>query len=966
MAVKAKSNKPEQKSNWFTANNRLYPLVVFLFSFLLYANTTLNGYNLDDELVTINHPLTSQGISGLPKIFSSPFYSDNMGYSYDYRPITLASFAIEHQFFGDNPAVSHFFNALIFALLCVVLFFCLCRLFSSFGPMLPLVASLLYAAHPIHTETIASIKGRDELLSVFFALCSLWWFAKHTNGSFIKALAGGSVFFLLSLLSKISTLSFAIAIPLTLVLLLNAPLVRSLAIGLLLSLLSVSLVNLLLPQKLWFIFGTALVTTFVYVISNPTAWPLIIEKLKLLQKPFESPVMRTDSSSSLPAWLQRLQISWFSRLALPLITLGLLLASVYTLSKDLTILGNSLLILAIGPGLLLFTGWKRSALVLAGTCAVIYSLALTDAYFNFSLATVTVALVFNVMLHYRQRNYILVVALLVFIIFSWIAFQTIQFLFPVLILLGIVAPRLKFLYKYGRWLYAIIPILAVVSFPFTYSFKNLPAVINISLLLLTAFLYTRNKSRILLNALFYATFAVVLISEAAYIHYNQREEIAKEIYFETDRYLDPLAILQASNNAKGNVLIAAHKTSVATNKAVQQINTVGTKPVTGFVYDRPLDYSEAPVQISSTPAVRTATGLDIMLHYFKLVWVPYPLSFYYGYKIIDAKTFNDASVIVSLVLHLVLLFAGLFFIRKNSLVAWSIFFYLLTLAPFSNIIQTVPGGLGERYLLIPSIAFCVLLSWALVSVLPATIKSNKTIYGLPQVSFFACALLLLSYGGFTFVRNTQWKDKVTLMRRDIAYVNESAQANNLLAISLINKSFEATSVDEQHQLQIEALGHFKQALFIYPRFFNVAFDIGRTYTLLNQPDSAIQAFKYAIQLNPAYTESQMNISDLLIGQQKYTEAIPYLQEYIRYRPQEYSGYEKLSLIYFKNGQLEKSLDVNRQAAAQMPNNMAPYLNMARTFYQLNQPDSVVTYAQKALVIAPGNPDARQLLNAVKK
>src|ERR1039458_9564470 len=82
------------KRNW-------HPAIIFCFSFLLYFNTVFNDYNLDDELVTRNHPLTSQGISAIPKIFTSNYYSDAMGYAYGYRPLVHVSFAIEHQLFGD-------------------------------------------------------------------------------------------------------------------------------------------------------------------------------------------------------------------------------------------------------------------------------------------------------------------------------------------------------------------------------------------------------------------------------------------------------------------------------------------------------------------------------------------------------------------------------------------------------------------------------------------------------------------------------------------------------------------------------------------------------------------------------------------------------------------------------------------------------------------------------------------------
>ncbi|MCK5029515.1 MAG: hypothetical protein KAR57_07770, partial [Bacteroidales bacterium] len=71
--------------------------------------------------------------------------------------------------------VSHFLNVLLYALTALVLFILLERLFSNHKSdkwywSLPFVASLLFLAHPIHTEVVANIKGRDEILSLLGVL----------------------------------------------------------------------------------------------------------------------------------------------------------------------------------------------------------------------------------------------------------------------------------------------------------------------------------------------------------------------------------------------------------------------------------------------------------------------------------------------------------------------------------------------------------------------------------------------------------------------------------------------------------------------------------------------------------------------------------------------------------------------------------------------------------------------------
>ena len=122
---KIKSGKANQdiiKGGSPVRRNLKWHFFLFLFSFLLFANCIPNDYNLDDELVTKNHVLTSKGVASIPEIFSSSYYKDQSGYEYEYRPIVLSSFAVEHQFFGDNATISHFINVFLYALVCVFIY----------------------------------------------------------------------------------------------------------------------------------------------------------------------------------------------------------------------------------------------------------------------------------------------------------------------------------------------------------------------------------------------------------------------------------------------------------------------------------------------------------------------------------------------------------------------------------------------------------------------------------------------------------------------------------------------------------------------------------------------------------------------------------------------------------------------------------------------------------------------------
>ncbi|MDV7399776.1 hypothetical protein RZS08_50645, partial [Arthrospira platensis SPKY1] len=73
-----------------------------------------------------------------------------------YRPLSLLFFALEYQFFGENPFVGHLFNLLWYALTCFVLWKVLRSLLSSMDAKsrdwISLMGTLLFVAHPLHTE----------------------------------------------------------------------------------------------------------------------------------------------------------------------------------------------------------------------------------------------------------------------------------------------------------------------------------------------------------------------------------------------------------------------------------------------------------------------------------------------------------------------------------------------------------------------------------------------------------------------------------------------------------------------------------------------------------------------------------------------------------------------------------------------------------------------------------------------
>ena len=122
------------------------------------------------------------------------------------------------EFFGNNPHTGHWINErLLFAGSCALFFRLLIILFKDFplGKEISLAAVLLFASHPVHTEAVANIKGRDDILNFLFFVLSLTCLLQGVDRNKPKYFWLSALFFFLALLCKEIAVTFLAVIPLT-------------------------------------------------------------------------------------------------------------------------------------------------------------------------------------------------------------------------------------------------------------------------------------------------------------------------------------------------------------------------------------------------------------------------------------------------------------------------------------------------------------------------------------------------------------------------------------------------------------------------------------------------------------------------------------------------------------------------------------------------------------------------------
>jgi len=221
----AKVNNLTPQKAWYLKSTFWFKVALFSFAFILYGNTMKNGYSLDDLYVTYNNPVVNKGIEAIPYILSSRYINVNAEeggtMNFGYRPLTKVMFALEHQFFGEDPSTSHLINILLYGFTLLIMFSVLRLLMQNYSIWFPFAITMIWASLPVHTEVVASLKNREEIISFLFGLLALKSYIAYARKNSYVALLVGTLWFILSGFAKPSTIPLLVAIPFTIFFFMN-------------------------------------------------------------------------------------------------------------------------------------------------------------------------------------------------------------------------------------------------------------------------------------------------------------------------------------------------------------------------------------------------------------------------------------------------------------------------------------------------------------------------------------------------------------------------------------------------------------------------------------------------------------------------------------------------------------------------------------------------------------------------
>ncbi len=192
---------------WIARRAALTPVaLLLLLSLLAFANAFHNGFAFDDESIIVRNNLLQQ-LDQIPILFITDYWAgsheDSHGWERNlYRPLVLVTFALNYAVGGLAPLGYHVVNLLLHMGVSLLLYDLARQIGLSIGAAL--AASALFAVHPLHTEAVAGVVGRTELLLALGVLVAVRWYGKASvpNQPRLRSILVSLGGFAVALLSK--------------------------------------------------------------------------------------------------------------------------------------------------------------------------------------------------------------------------------------------------------------------------------------------------------------------------------------------------------------------------------------------------------------------------------------------------------------------------------------------------------------------------------------------------------------------------------------------------------------------------------------------------------------------------------------------------------------------------------------------------------------------------------------------
>ena len=149
-----------------------HAVILFVCGTGIYIEAVGHRFHYDDFHSIVENPHI-RTLANVGRFFLDPSQFSTHGHNPMYRPVVLASYAVNHAVDGLNPRGYHLFNVLLHGINGILVY----ALLRALTPTaVAFFAACLFAIHPINSEAANYVSSRSEMLMAgfFLASCIAW------------------------------------------------------------------------------------------------------------------------------------------------------------------------------------------------------------------------------------------------------------------------------------------------------------------------------------------------------------------------------------------------------------------------------------------------------------------------------------------------------------------------------------------------------------------------------------------------------------------------------------------------------------------------------------------------------------------------------------------------------------------------------------------------------------------------
>ena len=283
----------------------------------------------------------------------------------------------------------------------------------------------------------------------------------------------------------------------------------------------------------------------------------------------------------------------------------------------------------------------------------------------------------------------------------------------------------------------------------------------------------------------------------------------------------------------------------------------------------------------------------------------------------------------------------LFFVKRRQypflLMGW--LWFVGTLVPVIQLVQTGSHAMADRYAYIPSLGILILAIWG------ACELARRWRYSKMALSVMGCAAIVLCLG-LTRQQLGYWQDTETLFRHALEVTDKNFIAHNSLGVTL----------DKKGQVE-EAIRQFQAAIRLKPDYPNAHNNLGVALGRKGQTDDAISQYQEAIRLKPDYAEFYYNLGAALDKKGQVEEAINQFQAAVRLKPDYAEAHNNLGVALGRKGQSGEAISQFQAAIRLKPDYADAYNNLGCALAAQGRFDEAIGNYRKATRINANSSDA---------